>query len=286
MKISKERFNIRTLAYYQEQGGVYNDIITVLTQLRNDPKHRGLPAPATILNDACYHLAVLKQKQEEEYEAADDHLSGIKDNLLLCIMVTIAEKESLYCMVCPMIYHYLDRSTPIFFKFLPIINHRPVEIKRNPELTEIQKKVAGLERELEIKNAQLDDSLNRIAQLESERYLLDEGSSKADKMLTWNSVLDYIESRQNYDYVSQLFPMLNTIAGRYATEEEWNRKEQLEQKMLNNTLPTVHNHNSISNSNVFQGMMNNPNFPLGVDPEAFVHAAVEQYINKLNNGQG
>lgn len=284
MKISKEKFSIRTLTYYQEQGGVYNDIITVLTKLRNEPRHRGLPAPVSILNDACYHLAVMEQMFKHSYEDTEKYLSGIKDNLLLCVMSILADKEVLH--FGPLINYYVNRNSPFYVKFMPIINRRPVDSSKESEDLETEKKVAALEKDLELTKAQLATANERIKQLESEQYRMNTESSKADKQLTWSSILDYIESRKNYDYVKQIFPMLSNIAGRYATDEEWARMKALEEEMLANTLPTVHNHNSISNSNVFQGMMNNPNFPLGVDPEVFVHAAVEHYIKNLNNGQG
>ena len=284
MKISKEKFSIRTLTYYQEQGGVYNDIITVLTKLRNEPRHRGLPAPVSIINDACYHLAVMEQMFKHSYEDTEKYLAGIKDNLILCVMSILADKEVLH--FGPLINFYVNRNSPFYVKFMPIINRRPVDSSKESEDPEKEKKVAALEKDLELTKAQLATANERIKQLESEQYRMNTESSKADKQLTWSSILDYIESRKNYDYVKQIFPMLSNIAGRYATDEEWARMKALEEEMLANTLPTVHNHNSISNSNVFQGMMNNPNFPLGVDPEVFVHAAVEHYIKNLNNGQG
>ena len=284
MKISKEKFSIRTLTYYQDQGGVYNDIITVLTKLRNEPRHRGLPAPVSILNDACYHLAVMEQMFKQSYEDTEKYLAGIKDNLLLCVMSTLADEEVL--QFGPLINFYVNHNSPFYFKFLPIINRRPVDSGKESKDSGKDLKVASLEKDLELTKAQLATANERITQLEREQYRLNEESSKADKQLTWNSILDYIESRKNYDYVKQIFPMLSYIAGRYATDEEWSRMKALEEKMLADTLPTVHNHNSISNSNVFQGMMNNPNFPLGVDPEVFVRAAVEHYLNNLNNGQG
>ena len=284
MKISKEKFSIRTLTYYQEQGGVYNDIITVLTKLRNEPRHRGLPAPVSILNDACYHLAVMDQMFKHSYEDTEKYLAGIKDNLLLCVMSILADKEVLH--FGPLINYYVNRNSPFYVKFMPIINRRPADSGKESKDAGKDLKMASLEKDLELTKAQLATANERIAQLEREQYRLDKESSKADKQLTWNSILDYIESRKNYDYVKQIFPMLSYIAGRYATDEEWARMKALEEKMLADTLPTVHNHNSISNSNVFQGMMNNPNFPLGVDPEVFVRAAVEHYLNNLNNGQG
>ena len=38
----KDLYQVRTLAYYLAKGGIYNDLITYLTQLRRQPQHRGM----------------------------------------------------------------------------------------------------------------------------------------------------------------------------------------------------------------------------------------------------
>ena len=65
-KLCREKYTIRTLAFYHEQGGVFNDLITYLTKLRLQPKNRGMAAPATLLNEACYALDNSKLMSEEE----------------------------------------------------------------------------------------------------------------------------------------------------------------------------------------------------------------------------
>ena len=55
--LSPREYNIRSLAYYQAEGGVYNEIITVLTQMREEPMFRGLPTPAKSGYD--FHASVI-----------------------------------------------------------------------------------------------------------------------------------------------------------------------------------------------------------------------------------
>ena len=48
----KDDYSLRTLAYYQREGGVYNDLITVLQRIRTKNGGRKLLAPNKILNAA------------------------------------------------------------------------------------------------------------------------------------------------------------------------------------------------------------------------------------------
>ena len=65
-KLCRDQYMIRTLSYYQAQGGIFNDLITYLTQLRMQPKNRGMAAPAALLNEACFALDSSKQMSEED----------------------------------------------------------------------------------------------------------------------------------------------------------------------------------------------------------------------------
>ena len=65
-KPQRNRYMIRTLSYYQSQGGIYNDLITYLTNLRQQPKYRGIPGPAELLNDACFVLDYSQTMSDDE----------------------------------------------------------------------------------------------------------------------------------------------------------------------------------------------------------------------------
>ena len=55
-KRSIDEYMIRTLSYYQSQGGIYSEIITLLMQLREKKGYRNLiPLPAKVLNAASYY---------------------------------------------------------------------------------------------------------------------------------------------------------------------------------------------------------------------------------------
>ncbi len=288
MKISKTLYSIRTVTYYLEKGGIYADIITLLTQLRSDPRNRGMSTPVRILNKACIEMEMLKVLWKIDSLEFRRYLEGINDTLLLCVMDALAQVDDFTrVMIPPIITPYIDDDKVFYPKFKPIIEkYSDAEIEDDDESNR-KDEIKSLEEEVAKRDAHLEEASNEIANL---RHSLEEiqadGGSKADKLLTWNSILDYAESRSNYQYVNQIFRMLTDIAGRATTDEEWTRKEKIETQMLADTKPTVHNHNQISNANVIQGTINNPNFPMGTDPVIFIKTAVEKYINELNNGQG
>lgn len=65
-KLCREEYTIRTLSFYQEQGGIFNDLITHLTKLRKQPQNRGMQQPVTLLNEACFVLDSSKLMTEED----------------------------------------------------------------------------------------------------------------------------------------------------------------------------------------------------------------------------
>ncbi len=217
--LSPREYNIRSLAYYQAEGGVYNEIITILTQMRSEPKFRGLPTPAKSLNEACY-LYDLKQQREMTLEEEKKFISEINGDLAKVLVAVLATA--------------------------------------NAKIDELQKLVDSLR----VRN-----------------------ESKYDKALSRKEILAYIESQRVYSNVNQIFEMLLGPMSRVATDEEYNEIVALRQKMIDACVPTVHNHNDIQNSNVFPGLVNNPSFPIGTDPNEIVKKALELYLKSQNDGK-
>lgn len=57
---SRTEYSLRTLAYYQKQGGIYSDVITILMKLRDDPATSRSLAPNRVLNEATWVFEVNK----------------------------------------------------------------------------------------------------------------------------------------------------------------------------------------------------------------------------------
>ena len=296
--LSPREYNIRSLAYYQAEGGVYNEIITVLTQMRKEPMFRGLPTPAKSLNEACY-LYDLKGKNLDK-EDEKKYISTIDNDLSKVLVALLATAwEDYGYLVASNRYEIVGEKNPYLPKFDPVFEHymneemaaydsygdalRIDELEEKVKLKEDEVKALGAE--LDVKGNQLETANAKIEELQK---LVDSlkvrNESKYDKALSRKGILDYVENQRDYKNVNQIFEMLIYMS-RVATDEEYDEVVALRQKMIDDSKPTVHNHNDIQNSNVFPGLVNNPSFPIGADPNEIAKKAIELYLKTLSDGK-
>ena len=290
--LSPREYNIRSLAYYQAEGGVYNEIITVLTKMRSEPKFRGLPTPAKSLNEACY-LYDLKRK-ELSLEDEKKYISEINDDLsrVLVALLATALQEHGFCIAHER-YEIVGEKNPYLPKFDRLFEHYMNIVRAESDSTGEARQILDLEDELKAKEDELkvkDSQLTSAnAKIEELQKLVDSlkvrNESKYDKALSRKGILEYIESQRVYGNVNQIFEMLLGPMSRVATDEEYNEIVTLKQKMIDNSVPTIHNHNDIQHSNVFPGLVNNPSFPIGADPSEYIKKALEQYQKSQNDGK-
>ena len=281
--LSPREYNIRSLAYYQAEGGVYNEIITILTQLRKEPKFRGLPTPAKSLNEACF-LYDLKRK-DLELEEEKQYISEINGELakVLVALMATAWEDIGYCIAYDR-RQIIGESNPYLAKFDELFEHymHEEEEVRNSYGDGIR--ILDLEDEVKAKDNMLAEANAKIDELQK---LVDSlkvrNESKYDKALSRKGILEYVENQRDYKNVNQIFEMLIYMS-RVATDEEYDEVVGLRQKMIDDSKPTIHNHNTIQNSNVFPGLVNNPNFPIGADPNEIVKKALELYLKSQNDG--
>ena len=290
--LSPREYNIRSLAYYQAEGGVYNEIITVLTKMRSEPKFRGLPAPAKSLNEACF-LYDLKRK-ELSLEDEKKYISEINDDLsrVLVALLATALQEHGFCIAHER-YEIVGEKNPYLPKFDRLFEHYMNIVRAESDSTgearqilDLEDELKAKEDELKVKDSQLATANSKIEELQK---LVDSlkvrNESKYDKALSRKGILEYIENQRVYGNVNQIFEMLLGPMSRVATDEEYNEIVALKQKMIDNSVPTIHNHNDIQHSNVFPGLVNNPSFPIGADPSEYIKKALEQYQKSQNDGK-
>lgn len=283
--LSPREYNIRSLAYYQAEGGVYNDIITILTKMRSEPEFRGLPSPAKSLNEACF-LYDMKQQRDLDLEEEKKYISEINGDLskVLVAVLSTALEESGFGIAYDRLKiigdknPYLPKFDEVFEKYM----NQEMEA-RNAYGDGIR--ILDLEDELKAKENLLATANAKIEELQK---LVDSlkvrNESKYDKALNRKDILAYVESQRVYTNVNQIFEMLLYMS-RVATDEEYNEIVALRQKMIDACVPTVHNHNDIQNSNVFPGLVSNPSFPIGTDPEELVRKALEQILKSQKDGE-
>ena len=82
----KNDYSLRTLAYYQREGGIYNDLITILQRIRNErPASPRFPSPNKILNivseayDAC--IDICSDEEGYIYSFTEDNISSYLESL-------------------------------------------------------------------------------------------------------------------------------------------------------------------------------------------------------------
>ena len=283
--LSPREYNIRSLAYYQAEGGVYNEIITVLTQLRKEPKFRGLPAPAKSLNEACFLYDLKRNDLDlEEEKKYISEIDGDLSKVLVALMATALEETGGY-LIADARYEMIGESNPYLPYFDSLFKRYMNEVTEAYDSYGDFLRINELEDEVKVKDGQLAEANAKIEELQK---LVDSlkvrNESKYDKALSRKGILEYVENQRDYKNVNQIFEMLIYMS-RVATDEEYDEVVALRQKMIDESKPTVHNHNDIQNSNVFPGLVNNPSFPIGADPNEIAKKAIELYLKTLSDGK-
>lgn len=283
--LSPREYDIRSLAYYQAEGGVYNDIITILTKMRSEPEFRGLPSPAKSLNEACF-LYDMKQQRDLDLEEEKKYISEINGDLskvLVAVMATAWEEVG-FCIAYERLQiigdknPYLPKFDEVFEKYM----NQEMEARNaygdGIRILDLEDELKAKENLLATANAKIDELQKLVDSLKVRN------ESKYDKTLNRKDILAYVESQRVYTNVNQIFEMLLYMS-RVATDEEYNEIVALRQKMIDACVPTVHNHNDIQNSNVFPGLVSSPSFPIGTDPEELVRKALEQILKSQKDGE-
>lgn len=288
IKQDRDIYKIRTLSFYQKEGGIFNDLITVLTNLRADANVRLSMAPVKVLNEACRLRDELKDLVFPEFRNAFDRSweswgrEGFVERLV--VFSTIYVLNDYFRDAKPALLIQLELSLihdttvfPYFEAIAPNLNKtkQTIYIKRlEKQVQDLSKLLEEKEKEnWQLKKQKYDDAAlhfeeennalknmfsdlamesmqkeidfkAQIADLEekckNKDYELSRLSAKqntkpvtdVDKVLNFDNVLAYIESRGSYDYCDQLFTMLDKLARRIATDEQLSQIDTLEAKMI------------------------------------------------------
>lgn len=313
-KINWDEYNIRTLAFYQKQGGVYSDLITVLQKARTDksvvsyiPKH----TPARILNIASYiaDLAMADKANSAQLIEAQkqDYSRRLKDDQYLVFSIVYiligdtdcegANKQLMEYIGTSNIYRklhaaYRKEALKNSIPLRTVLSSEQQEqyeaiIKLNNETIKYKEEIIdSLKTTIADQSNHIDELTEAVARLAQEKELAQTAAfrgSKLDKTLTLDYILGQIELKRTYDNSRQLIDLLKGRLMRIATDEEVAKIEQVEQKMLDASATVIHN--DIHDSNVFQAPVHNPTFPL---PYGFTNEmmqeAIELYYKQKNDG--
>lgn len=297
-KRSIDEYMIRTLSYYQSQGGIYSEIITLLMQLREKKGYRNLiPLPAKVLNAASYYYDEMKDGNRD--------LACGTPNILVDSVVTIMaaadnNKEVKEKMI--EVVKNDEKFFPHFTKLLEKLEKQDDNTDFKAEIESLRAESEKLQAELMAKDSAIDmllDSLTLVSQekdtmsaklaaaekrcqiAEQNKY---EGSS-LDRYFNLDNILKWIEGRKQYIYVDQVFRMLSDMKDGIATQDERMRIKRLEEDMLAKEQPrNIINNNYAYGSNQMTGMLNNPRLPIGMTQEDF-QKKIENWIKNMNHEQ-
>ena len=301
----KDDYSLRTLAYYQRKGGIYNELITILQRIRNDKGNGRRLAPAKVLNQACeMYERCLEYNIEEGGKIVDSGFEDVavefwggciagpmaeynnKDQILiLCtLLVLLAQVPAFQEATIPDIYALIGKDKLLLY-FNPLIESllksTPSDFENiadfSVQLVNLRKDLQAKERIISLKDSEIKDMDNRIKQLTEllevlsitvERYKNDEiKRSNFDRILNLDTILKFAETRKSYKRAAPIFNMLTHLAFNTATEVEDKKIVSTENKLLeiNETEVAIFNENKAFGSNLFTGIVNSPYFPMGVD---------------------
>ena len=297
-KRSIDEYMIRTLSYYQSQGGIYSEIITLLMQLREKKGYRNLiPLPAKVLNAASYYY---DETKDGNYDLACGTPNILVESVVTIMAAADNNKEVKKKML--EVVKNDEKFFPHFTKLLEKLEKQDDNTDFKAEIESLRAESEKLQSQSKAKDSVIDDLLDSLALAsqdmdtmaaklaaaekrcqiaEQNKY---EGSS-LDRYFTLDNILKWIEGRKQYIYVDQVFRMLSDIKDGIATKEESMRIKRLEEDMLAKELPrNIINNNYAYGSNQMTGMLNNPQLPIGVTLEDF-QKKIENWIKNMNHEQ-
>lgn len=312
--INWDEYNIRTLAYYQKQGGVYSDLITVLQKARTDYTVLGRTprrSPTLLLNIASYIVDCVMADKDNSAKVIEkvrhDFDVMMKDDCSLVFSIVIILLGETNCeeaiseltqYISPsLVYKKLSaaynkeapkNSFPLR-QVLPSERQEQYEatIKQNTETIKYKEEIIdSLKTTIAEQSSKIDDLKDNISRLEQENEIAQAAvyrGSALDRKLTLDYIIGQIELKRTYENSRQLIDLLKGKLMRIATEEEVAKIEQIEQRMLDASVPNIHN--DIRNSQVFQAPVHNPTFqlPYGFTNE-MLQEAIELYYMHKNDG--
>ena len=308
----RDDYSLRTLAYYQREGGVYNELITILQRMRIGKGGRKILPPNKILNAAtgAFDIYMDRCKDEENDTIIDYGLEELAYEIYGgCVAGPLGgldEKNELIvlCVLCVLLARYPvfnKRSIP---KIIEIVKNNDPSVYKEFETliaSKLEDKDANLEslrNQLAIKDSLIRDKDSQIARLSNDVSELEKRisviepvfdayaqnrveGSKFDQYLTLDAVLGWVNKRKHYKLADQVITMLKDLGRNTATDEEYGKIEALESELLSkySELSIVNNNMGVG-SNILTGITQNPLMPMGGVPEQF-----NKFLEYLKNGE-
>ena len=300
----KDDYSLRTLAYYQREGGIYNELITILQRIRSERGRRTL-APSKILNlaceiyDRCWDYNIEDGGRINDYGFRDVFYEFVGDHcgmpvneedeiLVYCtLLVLLAQVPAFKKATIPDVYKIIGQDSLLNY-FQPLIDELLSNVPS--EVESLQSLLASKDKIIYLKDSQIADLNEKLSEkqieLENQRRAWDLIVKRPDKtdfneQLSLENILEWIKNRKHYTMVDQVFVMLKDLGYKVATDDEHDKILNLENEMIANHKPqSIVNNNMGIGSNFLTGLAQNPMMPFGVTPEQLT----QRFIEFINNG--
>ena len=282
-KTDWEEYTIRTLDFYQRQGGVYGDLARILQKARSDKRVLGyMPStePAFLLNIASFHADRVIADKAKGFRWIGFFTSDWpKDKLELMYSI-------IYILIRPTGHKAAETwlmkqigTSGTYRKLLAACmnearkrledlsgeERRSYEAaigQTNETLRQKEELIDSLRATVTDQRKRIDELAEQVARLTQEKgrpQAAQAPGSELDRMLTLDFIIDHIERKRTHEKSDQLIGLLkDPRLTRKATDEEAEKIEQIEQKMLDASVPSTHN--DIRHANVFQAPVHHPTF--------------------------
>lgn len=299
----KDDYSLRTLAYYQREGGIYNELITILQRIRSERGRRTL-APSKVLNlaceiyDRCWNYNIEDGGRINDYgfldviyEFVGDHCGmpvNEEDEILVycTLLVLLAQVPAFKKATIPDVYKIIGHDSLLNY-FQPLIDELLSNVPS--EVESLQSLLASKDKIIYMKDSQIADLNEKLSEkqieLENQRRAWDLIVKRPDKtdfneQLSLGNILEWIKNRKHYTMVDQVFVMLKDLGYKVATDDEHDKILNLENEMIANHKPqSIVNNNMGIGSNFLTGLAQNPMMPFGVTPEQLT----QRFIEFINN---
>ena len=285
-KTDWEEYKIRTLDFYQRQGGVYGDLSRVLQKARTDERVLGYMLdrePYFLLGSVSNFADRVTADKTEDIRRIEHHFeffSGwLKEDLELVYSIIyilirptkhkaaeawLMERIGTTSTFRKLLAAYIDEAR----KRLEVLSDEERRIyeatigQTNETLRQKEELIDSLRATVTDQRKRIDELAEQVARLTQEKgrpQAAQAPGSELDRMLTLDFIIDHIERKRTHEKSNQLIGMLkDPRLTRKATDEEAEKIEQIEQKMLDASVPSTHN--DIRHANVFQAPVHYPTF--------------------------
>lgn len=309
----KDDYSLRTLAYYQREGGIYNELITILQRMRVGKGGRKILPPKEILNAAteAFDIYMTRCKDEETNTIIDYGMEelgweiygncrgtgplggwGGKNELLaLCVLcVLLSRYPEFHETSVPEISEIIkEQDSSLFEEFANLI-WKNIE-NQDAKLESLKIQLSIKDSLIREKDSQIADLSNRNSELEKKIATIEPvydayvenivDGSDYDQYLTLDTILRWAKKRKHYKLADQVITMLKDLGRKTATDEELEKIESVESELLSNysELSIVNNNMGIG-SNILTGLAQSPMMPMGITPDQLV----QKFLEFINNG--